>query len=227
MGWITKTKYDAGTSIAVGDLQTPTSATGATYYAVWAKQASGSEVSDVINRALVVGANSNIGSNNNSTWATCTVTGSNSSAQYFIRSMGLNGATNYGMRWNTSGYLYCKVAPTSGLKLKSVTVTTTSNKNIGVYGSTSVYTDAPSSTSLGTLAATSSGVTYALTSAQLANNYTCIGLKGGTTGVEVVSITITYSSVSYTDYIAKCCTELGTINGSFSRTIFHRIYAFL
>ena len=218
VGWITKTKYDAGTSIAVGDLQTPTSATGATYYAVWAKQASGSEVSDVINRALVVGANSNIGSNNNSTWATCTVTGSNSSAQYFIRSMGLNGATNYGMRWNTSGYLYCKVAPTSGLKLKSVTVTTTSNKNIGVYGSTSVYTDAPSSTSLGTLAATSSGVTYALTSAQLANNYTCIGLKGGTTGVEVVSITITYSSVSYTDYIAKCCTELGTINGSINMT---------
>lgn len=40
MGWITKTKYDAGTSIAVGDLQTPTSATGTTYYAVWAKGSS-------------------------------------------------------------------------------------------------------------------------------------------------------------------------------------------
>ena len=42
VGWITKTKYDAGTSIAVGDLQTPTTATGAKYYAVWAKQGAGS-----------------------------------------------------------------------------------------------------------------------------------------------------------------------------------------
>lgn len=41
-------------------------------------------------------------------------------------------------------------------------------------------------------------------------------------------ITITYGGgASYSDYATSCCTPLGTINGSFSRTIFHRIYAFL
>ena len=37
VGWITAAKYAAGTAISDGDLQTPTSATNATYYAVWAK----------------------------------------------------------------------------------------------------------------------------------------------------------------------------------------------
>ena len=32
------------------------------------------------------------------------------------------------------------------------------------------------------------------------------------------SITVTYSSVSYEDYIAKCCTQLGSINGSVNLT---------
>ena len=32
---------------------------------------------------------------------------------------------------------------------------------------------------------------------------------------------------TYSNYVTSCCTPLGTINGSFSRTIFHRIYAFL
>ena len=219
VGWITAAKYEAGTSIAVGDLQTPTSASNATYYAVWAKQAAGGgTVTDVINRALVVGANSNIGSNGNSDWATCTVTGSNSSAQYFIRSMGLNGSNNYAIRWNSNGYLYCSSAPTSGLKLKSITVKTTSNKSVNLFASTSTYNAAATATSLGSLAATSSGVTYSLTSAQLANNYTCVGINGSASSTEVVSISIEYSNISYTDYIANCCTELASISGSVNIT---------
>ena len=42
VGWITKAKYDAGTAIADADLQTPTTASNTTYYAVWAEQGSGS-----------------------------------------------------------------------------------------------------------------------------------------------------------------------------------------
>ena len=41
VGWITEAIYEAGTTIAAGDLQTPTTADGSTYYAVWAKQSTG------------------------------------------------------------------------------------------------------------------------------------------------------------------------------------------
>ena len=41
VGWITKAKYDAGTSIAAGDIQSPTSANNKTYYAVWAQEGEG------------------------------------------------------------------------------------------------------------------------------------------------------------------------------------------
>lgn len=41
VGWITKTKHDAGTAIAAGDIKTPTTADGTTYYAVWAKEGTG------------------------------------------------------------------------------------------------------------------------------------------------------------------------------------------
>ena len=41
VGWITAAKYAAGTAISDGDLQTPTTASNATYYAVWAKQGAG------------------------------------------------------------------------------------------------------------------------------------------------------------------------------------------
>ena len=199
----------SGKSIPVG---------GTTYYAVFATEGEGGDVVDVINRALVVGANSNIGSNNNTTWATATVDGSSSGAQYYVRSMGLNGATNYAMRWNSNGYLYCKTAPTSGYKLKSITVTTTSTKAVALYASTSKYSSAATSTSLGSnLSATTSGATYALTSAQLANNYTCVGINGTESSTEIVSISITYSGgTSYSNYATSCCTELDAINGSFN-----------
>ena len=214
VGWITKTKFDAETAIAVGDLQTPTSATGAIYYAVWAKKGAGGDVTDVIDHDKVIGANASIGSNGNSTWATATLTGFTSGAQYFVRSMGLNNSTDYAIRWNGNGYLYSSTAPS--MKLKSITVTTTGDKSVDIYGATSAYSAAATETSLNTLAATSSGATYDLTSAQLANNYTCVGVNGKASSTEVVSISITYSNVSYTDYRAVCCNELGAIGGSVS-----------
>ena len=187
-------------------------ANGTTYHAVFAKK-TGSEVTDLINRALVVGANSSIGTNNNSTWATATVNGSSSGAKYFIRSMGLNNATNYAIRWNANGYLYTSTAPTAGYKLKSITVTTTGTKAVALFAATSAYTGVASATSLGdNLSATTSGATYSLTTAQLASNYTCVGINGTASSTEVVSISITYSNASYSDYLTTCCENIITLN---------------
>ena len=192
---------------------------GATYYAVFATESDGGDVTDVINKALVDAANSSIAGGSNGTWYTTTVDGSNSEARYFIRTMGRNNTNTYAIRWNSNGYLYCSTAPTSGLKLKSITATTTSNKSLNLYGSTSVYDAQATATSLGSLSATSSGVTYSLTSAQLANNYTCVGINGAASSTEVVSISITYSGgKSYSEYATTCCTPLASINGSFSFT---------
>ena len=174
-GWVTEAYKDSPSGHIV---TLDGHASGTTYYAVWEKQSDEvATVTDEINHSLVVGANSNIKTNNNSTWATATINGSSSGAQYYVRSMGLNNATNYAMRWNSNGYLYCKTVPTTGYTLKSITVTTTSNKAVALYASTSKYSSAATSTSLGSnLTATSSGATYALTTAQLANKYTCVGI---------------------------------------------------
>lgn len=220
VGWTTGEYSHASTAPAT--LFTTASAapnvTGnVTYYAVFANTGT-STASDVINRALVVGANSSIGSNNNSTWANATVTGSSSGAKYLIRSMGLNSATTYAIRWNSNGYLYTSTAPSSGYTLKSVTIQTLgSDKSVAIYGATSKYSAAATSTQLSSsFSATTSGSIYSLTSAQLANNYTCIGINGTESSTQIVSITITYNTTSYSNYATTCCTPLGTINGSVS-----------
>ena len=215
-GWVAEASKDykhastAPTYVTAGGSVT----TGATYYAVFATATSGgSDVTDEINNSVTT---SKLGSSSTSSWVSVWETSAmTSGAKYKIYSMGINGASDYALQWNSSGYLYCSSAPSSGRKLKSITIKTKATKSIGIYGSTSVYSAKASATSLNTLSATTSGATYSLTSEQLANNYTCVGINGTASSTQVVSISITYSAgVSYSNYETNCCTPLGSVSGT-------------
>ena len=217
VGW-TATPID-GEGSAPADLFTSVSGKsipvdGITYYAVFATETSGgSDVTDVINNSVT---SSHLGSSATSSWVSVWETSAmTSGAKYKIYSMGINGASDYALQWNSSGYLYCSSAPSSGRKLKSITIKTKATKSIGIYGSTSAYSAKASATSLNTLSATTSGATYSLTSEQLANNYTCVGVNGTASSTQVVSISITYSAgTSYSNFATTCCTPLGQIKGT-------------
>ena len=189
------------------------------YHAVFVK-ATGSDESDVINYSAT---SSQLGEQSTTAYqSNFTITGS-TGAQYRIHSMGTG--SGVALRWNSNGFLYCTSAPTSGAKLSSVTITTTADKSIGVYASTSAYSgDAkPTATSLGTVTATSSGATKNIT----ADTYSYIGLVGTTSSTIISSITITYGGTTYSDYLTTCCTSYditlsggGTVSGgTFSASV--------
>ena len=188
------------------------------YHAVWAEK-SGGEVTDVINNSVT---SSHLGATGTSSWVTIWETGAmTSGAKYKIYSMGINGAKNYALQWNSSGYLFCSSAPSSGYKLISITATALANKNIGLYASTSVYTAKATATSLNTLSATTSGATYDLNATQLAANYTCPAVNGTASSTQIVSISFTYSNVSYSNYMTTCCASAGlTLEGPTGNLIF-------
>lgn len=146
----------------------------------------GADVTDVINNAAT---SSNLGNTATSSWGTnFTITGT-SGAKYYIHSMGTKSTTN-ALQWNSNGFLYMTESP-SGYKLKSVTITTTANKNIGVYAQNSAYSATPSGNALNTLAATSSGATYSFTS-----DYSYIALKGTASSTSITSISIVWEEVA-------------------------------
>ena len=144
------------------------------------------EVTDVIDNAAT---SSYLGNTGTTSWGTnFDITGT-SGAVYRIHSMGTKNTTN-ALQWNANGYLYMSKTP-EGYKLKSVTITTTANKNIGVYAQNTAYTQAPSGTALSTLAATSSGATYTFTS-----DYTYLALKGTQSSTSITNVTIVWEKVS-------------------------------
>ena len=204
VGWVTEANRYAATDQNVIAGGTEMTVTGTTYYAVWAKQASAASLeSDVINYAATSSDLSGKGSN----WVEFTINGS-TGAKYYIRSMGTSDGV--ALQWNANGYLYCSQKPTSGAKLKSVSVTTTANKNIGVYADDNVYSAAPSGTALNTLAATSAGAAYNFTSSKYA-----IALKGTASSTSITSITITYGEdATYNHYRTLICDELAEMSKS-------------
>lgn len=152
----------------------------------FAESALATDVTDVINNAAT---SSQLGNTATSSWGNdFDITGT-SGAKYYIHSMGTKNTTN-ALQWNANGYLYMKTAP-SGYKLKSVTITTTANKNIGVYAQNNAYSAAPTGSALSTLAATSSGATYTFTS-----DYTYLALKGTASSTSITSISIVWEEVS-------------------------------
>ena len=176
------------------------------------------EVTDVIDHSAT---SSSLGNTGTTAWGTnFSITGT-SGAEYYIHSMGTKNTTN-ALQWNANGFLYMTKTP-SGYKLKSVTITTTANKNISVYAQNSAYSAAPSGTALHTLAATSSGNTYSFDS-----DYSYLALKGTASSTSITSISIVWEeasaaveTVTTIDHSGITNTDvyLGTESGTLSATV--------
>ena len=146
------------------------------------------DITDVIDHNATA---SNLGNTGTTTWATnFTLTGT-SEAEYYIHSMGTKDTEN-ALQWNSNGFLYM-TKTCSGHRLKSVTITTTANKNIGIYAQTTAYSAAPTGTALSTLAATSEGATYTFES-----DYTYLALKGTASSTSITNITIVWEEATIT-----------------------------
>lgn len=188
VGWITKEKYDDGTAITDGDLQTPTSASNATYYAVWAKGSDNShtesvnwgdrytETTDVEGAELSIGTSAKVTHNKGTNNTTC---------KFYTTGPGIRvyGGGNFVV--TTPSYI-SEISLSFGTGDGSNTITA----NTGTYSNGSWECGNVSTTS----------VTFSV---------------GGSSGNRRISgISVTYGGTSYSDYIAKCCTELASINGS-------------
>ena len=145
------------------------------------------DITDVIDNSTT---SSYLGNTATTTWANFTITGT-SGAEYYIRSMGTKNTSN-ALQWNANGYLYM-TSTCDGYKLKSITITTTTNKSIGVYAQNSAYSAAPSGSALTTLSATSSGATY-----NFISDYTYLALKGTASSTSITNITIVWEEGSTT-----------------------------
>lgn len=151
------------------------------------------EVTDVINRAST---QSEIGNTATNTWADFSISGS-SGAAYAVHSMGTTGSETDALRWNANGWLVCTA---SAGTIKSITVTTSANKNVGIYAKNSAYSAAaPSGSTIATLAATSTGATYEFTT-----DYTFFALKGTASSTLITNITIVWTLNSKADVTLDC-----------------------
>lgn len=218
VGWITAAKYEAGIAIADGDLQSPTSATGATYYAVWAKQGvgggSGYEYigddglleedetyifvsSKSAGTAYALKASDLPSSNNNSVTGV-SVTVSSAGGKVTVATTNTN--LEFTCTYHSGDWDDLEEVANSGRLL------VINGNGIGYAGTGKSWYDADGLYGCNSKCNTYYGVyhdgTY-FTSASGNSSRVYAFVK---------------QSVSYTDYIAKCCTKLGSINGSMSLT---------
>ena len=209
VGWITAAKFEAGTSIAVGDLQSPTSATGATYYAVWAKASAGASFNgstggDFLIYANISGTNKYATNTISSGGLSTTTTASDAQVYTFTKS-GDDWTISY-QDGNTTKYLTAPTGNDGNLSAFSTTATTWKLVT-GSYGSWRIYSR--SSDKNGDNTYSHRGLYYQ-TTANAFKNYATSNVDGTTYyDCEIGSAT------TYTDYKAVCCTELAQINGSF------------
>ena len=205
VGWITSAKYEAGTSIAVGDLQTPTTATGATYYAVWAKQAAGGGGFDGETGgtfkiyAIDDDDHKNYMTNTvNSNKITSTTTEANAQ-EYTLTAVDDNGTTKFTISYVSGGTTYY-VYHDGGNNTNISIGTTASNWQI-VAGTNGTWR-------------VKSGYSTRSLIYRTTNVFAAYANSNATgTSTEYYDLEID-GGVSYEDYIAKCCTSLGQINGS-------------
>ncbi len=188
MGWITADKYAAGTTIADGDLQTPTTASNTTYYAVWAK-GSGTETEHTLilskDKFYAAGETSSGYKDTDVTIDGITLKRSQWGWQQNGVNFYLQGKTNNAIYNNTQlGYI------------KSIAVTK--------YGGTgNIYVGTSKQPTTNETAISTTTLTYTKS-----NNYTYFKINSTST-LQLTSVVITYATGSYTysDYKANCCIE--------------------
>ena len=196
VGWITKAKYDAGTSISDSDIQSGNKTpNNSTYYAVWAKQAAGG------------------GSGfNNTAGGTFKICANVSGTKYYATGTGskISGTTDAD---DASEYTFTKVEDgVYTIQLESDYIKYSSSTNLGTQNTAYNWTITEATHGSWMVTSETSGRAWifrAGTSNQFGGYST-----GNVNGTEYFDLEIE-GGVSYTDYIAKCCTPLGSINGSF------------
>ena len=223
VGWITAAKYAAGTAISDGDLQTPTSATNETYYAVWAKQAAGgggsltetltgSEIASHFTSSAVAYGNAEKSyTDGDITWA----------ARF---------NANAGVPWfqlKSDNAVYLKITAPAAITKLDMNVSNTSCSGAGCTMNMSAHGYSGSNISLNT-AADGSGTTvanaspassYAFSLSPTGSNSTLYLKVSGATRIWS-DITVTYSGgVSYEDYKAICCTDWSTPTVGYSSSL--------
>lgn len=188
MGWITEAKYNAGTAITDGDLQSPTSATNATYYAVWAK-GTGSETEHTLtlskDKFYDAGETSSGYKNTDVTIDGITLKRSQWGWQQNGVNFYLQGKTNNAIYNDTQlGYI------------KSIAITK-------YGGSGNIYVGTSKQPTTNETAISTTTLTYTKS-----NNYTYFKINSTST-LQLTSVVITYATGSYTysDYKANCCIE--------------------
>ena len=201
VGWITKTKYDAGTSIAVGDLQTPTTATGAKYYAVWAKQGAGSgSATGGITQSEITSAA------DGKTAGTYANQSASSASGNWTGKYAWNSQNSKKVMQINNGDGNSIISPTFSGAISNISFVYTN-----ASGSNRTFYLKDGDTSIGSISASSS-TTEGSGSASISGTHTSFSITASA-ALYIHSITVTYSSVSYEDYIAKCCTALGSVTG--------------
>ena len=204
VGWITAAKYEAGTFIAAGDLQTPTSATGATYYAVWAKQGAGGggTTYTLVTAASQLSTGDKVVLVDGNPTSTCNgVTGWNGTKDATISSTAAN-------------WVQYNVTKSNDVwTLKDATA----NKFIqSPSGNEFIYDDVGGSFEADEDGWVSCNSRYLSINSSMYRFYTYSSIS--TNSYDVFYMYKVGSSITYTDYIAQCCTSLGSINGSVSCT---------
>ena len=208
VGWITAAKYAAGTAISDGDLQTPTTASNATYYAVWAKQAVG-------------------GGSTTKTW---TFSAPESNLAYSTETSD----TQDGLTWKYKAYYNTTAKPAmTGIQLNSCSSTRASYFYIPGYNSLpiesieitasasvtfKVVSNQPTTSDSQSALVEASGTSATLDCSSLSPKIQSCYIKV-TGSVQVQEVEVTYNSISYTDYKANCCTDWSTPTVSYSSSL--------
>ena len=195
VGWITAAKYEAGTAIADGDLQTPTSATGATYYAVWAK---GSE--DITAATVVNGYGNGSSLSNVSRSGTGAYTNQN---PVYIKFDDTGDYIQFNLDYPPTSVSF-DYKMVGGASTSTMTIQECATAN-GTYSKVEDLTISGTQNSTGTLSTTKSF------SKSFVRMYFT---KGSNVGIDNITIQGYTGGVSYSNYIAKCCTPLGAIKGA-------------
>ena len=203
VGWVLSDYKDSPTGhIATLDGH----ATGATYYAVWAKKGAGSSPSTIsIDANGLQAVVSDITSGYSQ--KTITIGGYNCTASAVTKST-QTGTSGWLQLKKNNDYILIPELPGAITNISSSSVKNASNSGVstGIYFNSSATTSqAIASETLSNATSFSLDITGTATSGYfLVGAATCIN-----------QLSITYSTIVYEDYITVCCTELDQINGSF------------
>lgn len=207
VGWVTAANKANPTDDNIITPGTSMTADGATYYAVWARGNGGSLTVTQANCA----AGASASGYSNKSWTATGTDGNSYSGIYRI----YGNSTSASMQFNNSGIgMYTPQLPEAITSITLVKASGSDRNWTPRVSATTQQTSSSSSNGTDLTAKSVNGTVSWSVDASQNYRYLYLGVAGGASYLS--SITVTWGTFS--DYICTCCTELGTINGSFSLT---------